>query len=211
MTNDNVRLGEHESPNSPSFWATSKDWLSQDMVNHPKHYNKGNPAYEPYKVISEWGLNFNIGNAVKYLARYKSKWNPIEDLEKAKKYIDFEIEALRLTESPWECNECSSRGQTCDCAISVDKEADCPSLVERSDDAARIAKTLDNVEKALDSGEDRIKIMRDILKMSDSEILDIMKISKPSDISRAIISKLVDQGRYDDGSRTEPYFTRSGR
>ena len=67
---------------------------NKEMVSHPNHYNKGDKTYEPYRVISKWGCNFNIGNAIKYLARYKAKWNPIEDLEKAKQYIDFEIEAL---------------------------------------------------------------------------------------------------------------------
>lgn len=66
-----------------------------DMVSHPKHYDKGDKTYEPYKVIQAWKCSFNIGNAIKYLSRYQSKWNPIEDLEKAKKYIDFEIEYLR--------------------------------------------------------------------------------------------------------------------
>lgn len=66
-----------------------------EMVNHPDHYSIANKTYEPYKVIAAWEANFNIGNAIKYLARYKKKWNPIEDLQKAKQYIDFEIEYLK--------------------------------------------------------------------------------------------------------------------
>ena len=65
-----------------------------EMVSHPAHYDVGDKTYEPYKVIAAWDLNFNIGNAVEYLSRYKKKWNPIEDLLKAKQYIDFEIERL---------------------------------------------------------------------------------------------------------------------
>ena len=60
-----------------------------EMVSHPKHYDKGDSTYEPYKVIKAWNCNFNIGSAIKYLARYKNKWNAIEDLKKAKQYIDF--------------------------------------------------------------------------------------------------------------------------
>jgi len=67
---------------------------NKEMVSHPDHYNKGESTYEPYKVIAKWNCNFNIGSAIKYLARYKNKWNPIEDLKKAKQYIDFEIEEL---------------------------------------------------------------------------------------------------------------------
>lgn len=68
---------------------------NKEMVHHPDHYDMTDKTYEPYKVINAWGANFNIGNAIKYLARYKKKWNPIEDLEKAKQYIDFEIECLK--------------------------------------------------------------------------------------------------------------------
>ena len=68
---------------------------NKEMVKHPNHYNTGDNTYEPYKVIAAWEANFNIGSAIKYLARYKKKWNPIEDLEKAKQYIDFEIEQLK--------------------------------------------------------------------------------------------------------------------
>lgn len=68
---------------------------SIDMVNNPPQYQMDDPVYEPRKVISAWNCNFNIGSALKYLARYKKKWNAIEDLEKAKKYIEFEIEELK--------------------------------------------------------------------------------------------------------------------
>ena len=64
------------------------------MVSHPMHYSIENKIYEPYKVIAAWDCDFNIGSAIKYLARFKKKWNPIEDLKKAKQYIDFEIEKL---------------------------------------------------------------------------------------------------------------------
>jgi len=51
-------------------------------------------TYEPIKVINAWNLNFNIGSAVKYLARYKKKFNAIEDLKKAIFYIQDEINHL---------------------------------------------------------------------------------------------------------------------
>lgn len=67
---------------------------SINTVNHPDHYQVEDKTYEPYKVIQAWEANFNIGSALKYLARYQKKWNPIEDLQKAKQYIDFEIDRL---------------------------------------------------------------------------------------------------------------------
>ena len=39
-------------------------------------------------------MNFNIGNAIKYLWRYMDKDDPIENLKKAQWYIDDEIRRL---------------------------------------------------------------------------------------------------------------------
>jgi len=58
------------------------------------HYSQKDSNYEPYKVISKWNLNFNLGNVIKYVVRAgKKKNNSLEeDLLKAKQYIDFELE-----------------------------------------------------------------------------------------------------------------------
>ena len=66
---------------------------SFDAVSHPSHYIAGR-KYEPRKVIADWGLNFNLGNAVKYISRAGRKGDKIEDLRKAIQYIEFEIEEL---------------------------------------------------------------------------------------------------------------------
>ena len=72
-------------------YNTDKDvW---DDVSKPKHYANLSP--EPIDVIASWGLNFNRGNAVKYIARAGKKNNEIEDLEKAVKYLQYEIKGLR--------------------------------------------------------------------------------------------------------------------
>jgi hypothetical protein len=70
---------------------------SEDMVNHPSHYGGGDNPYEVIKVINAWGLNFNLGSAVKYIARAGKK-NPekeLEDLQKAAFYINYEIERMK--------------------------------------------------------------------------------------------------------------------
>lgn len=59
----------------------------------PNHYTEGR-KYEPKDVIRDWGLNFNLGNCVKYVARAGKKDDIIQDLEKAKQYIQFEIDYL---------------------------------------------------------------------------------------------------------------------
>ena len=52
------------------------------------HYQ--NFAIQPIKFIMENKLDFCTGNAIKYLCRHKAK-NGVEDLRKARQYIDFLI------------------------------------------------------------------------------------------------------------------------
>ena len=59
---------------------------------NPEHYNRLDP--QPKDVIRSWGLNFNLGNAVKYIARAGHKDDIIQDLKKAQEYIQFEIDAI---------------------------------------------------------------------------------------------------------------------
>lgn len=64
-----------------------------DIVNNPSHYCEGR-KYEPINVIKDWGLNFNLGNTVKYISRAGRKADMLEDLKKAKFYLDWEINYL---------------------------------------------------------------------------------------------------------------------
>lgn len=64
-----------------------------DNVENPSHYTQGR-LYEPKDVIRDWGLNFNLGSAVKYISRAGRKNDKIEDLKKAKRFLEFEIEYL---------------------------------------------------------------------------------------------------------------------
>ena len=57
----------------------------EDPVNSPKHYTQGN--MEVITAIEGMGLDYHQGNVVKYVSRYRYK-NGIEDLRKAKWYID---------------------------------------------------------------------------------------------------------------------------
>lgn len=61
-------------------------------IKHPEHYCYG--KYEPKDVIRGWQLNFNLGNVIKYIVRAGRKGDALEDLQKAKQYIEYEIEAL---------------------------------------------------------------------------------------------------------------------
>lgn len=67
-----------------------------EAVDHPAHYGGADNPYEAIKVIRAWGLGFNLGNAIKYMARAGKK-NPartVEDLKKARWYLDDEIRHL---------------------------------------------------------------------------------------------------------------------
>ena len=66
----------------------------KEKVNHPDHYNSG--QYEVIDVIDDAGLGegFCLGNALKYILRAKHKENYVEDLKKAKWYLDYLIQRI---------------------------------------------------------------------------------------------------------------------
>jgi hypothetical protein len=64
---------------------------TKEMVNHPSHYNKG---IETIDYIESWEMNFNTGNVIKYVTRAPYKGNELEDLKKARFYLDREIKKL---------------------------------------------------------------------------------------------------------------------
>ena len=68
-----------------------------NQVDHPQHYGGKDNPYEAIKVIKAWDLNFCLGNVVKYISRAgkKNKAKEIEDLEKARWYLDKQIEYLK--------------------------------------------------------------------------------------------------------------------
>lgn len=65
-----------------------------DVINHPKHYGGESNVYEAIKVIEAWSLGFCLGNVVKYISRAGKKNPLIEDLRKARWYLDREISNL---------------------------------------------------------------------------------------------------------------------
>lgn len=67
-------------------------------IDHPPHYNKG--QHEPIDVIEDWGLVFHLGNVIKYIARHQHKGSPLEDLRKARWYLDRYIALLEREDNP---------------------------------------------------------------------------------------------------------------
>ena len=65
-----------------------------DAVYHPSHYGGEDNPYEAIKVIEAWDLGFHLGNTVKYISRAGKKEDAVEDLKKARWYLDRMIERL---------------------------------------------------------------------------------------------------------------------
>jgi len=61
-----------------------------DPVNHPSHYT-GHPSGVECITITEH-FNFCLGNAIKYIWRAGEKGDALEDLKKARWYLDREIQ-----------------------------------------------------------------------------------------------------------------------
>lgn len=62
---------------------------SDDLVNHPPHYTAHPSGVECIEITEHF--NFCRGNAIKYLWRAGDKGDIIEDLKKARWYVDREI------------------------------------------------------------------------------------------------------------------------
>ena len=74
--------------------ATAEPAPAREAIDHPPHYGGADNPYEAIKVIEAWGLGFRLGNCVKYISRAGRKPGKpsLKDLEKAKWYLEREIE-----------------------------------------------------------------------------------------------------------------------
>ena len=66
----------------------------ESKIDHPSHY-RANTGVEAITVIEAWGLNFNLGNVVKYISRAGHKLDHAEDLEKALWYLQREVNRIK--------------------------------------------------------------------------------------------------------------------
>ena len=71
--------------------------LDENTNTTPKHYQG---TIQPIDLINAQNLNFNLGNVVKYVCRAGKKQgeNVLSDLDKAKNYINYEIERIKKNE-----------------------------------------------------------------------------------------------------------------
>lgn len=117
MTNEEIKRMKGESMDNYSMFQKDLEAKvankeskedKEELINHPAHYAEGR-KYEPIDVINDWGLNFNLGNAIKYISRAGRK-DPnaiLRDLKKARWYIDYELDRLCeiIIDNEWKITE----------------------------------------------------------------------------------------------------------
>ncbi|CAB4137041.1 SaV-like [uncultured Caudovirales phage] len=62
---------------------------NSNMVDHPAHYQ--GKSFEVIDIINDYKLNFEMGNAIKYILRADKKGNKKQDIEKAIWYLNHEL------------------------------------------------------------------------------------------------------------------------
>ena len=67
--------------------------IEHDAVNHPSHYTRG--KIEVIDFIEDQQLPYHLGNVIKYIARAGYKGDKLEDLKKARWYLDRYINEVR--------------------------------------------------------------------------------------------------------------------
>lgn len=87
---DGQKLGGSTNMSSSAVWELVS--RRSDPVNHPPHYTGHASGVECIQITEH--MNFCRGNAVKYIWRCGEKGDPVQDLKKARWYIDREIERL---------------------------------------------------------------------------------------------------------------------
>ena len=96
--NRSIFIREAAKPLSEAIkeWVDSdhSEWAN-DSIHKPKHYTEHPSGIECIQVTEHMG--FNLGNAIKYIWRCDLKLDAIEDLKKAKWYIDREISKRERT------------------------------------------------------------------------------------------------------------------
>ena len=110
MTHHDLIAGSVEAMKERGFKSLREDLAYQEMLHqsqqanatmvgtqsidsmNPPHYRAS--KIEPIEVIEDWGLGFCLGNVLKYLARHRHKGTALEDLRKARWYLDRQIAAM---------------------------------------------------------------------------------------------------------------------
>lgn len=96
---NNKRFNFHDLPINNSVYFKTLEYnplvAKNDAVNHPSHYTwlKDKVGIEVIDITRH--LDFDLGNAIKYILRAGHKQDAIEDLQKAIWYLNDKIEVLK--------------------------------------------------------------------------------------------------------------------
>ena len=82
-------------PKSDEYWKKINAKFAPDVVNNPPHYTDG--GIDTLSYIEAKDLNYRLGNVVKYVSRAGKKVDsdPLQDLMKARFYLQREIDIRR--------------------------------------------------------------------------------------------------------------------
>ncbi len=80
--------GNFEHPYGPPVYTERYDFIGEgyDPVEHPAHYTMG--QIEVIAFIEDQALPYHLGNVVKYVCRAAHKGAELEDLKKARWYLE---------------------------------------------------------------------------------------------------------------------------
>ncbi|NKU46707.1 DUF3310 domain-containing protein [Rhodococcus hoagii] len=109
-----------------------------DPVNHPGHYTSHPSGVECIQVTEH--MSFCLGNAIKYIWRADLKGNAIEDLQKARWYVDREI--ARLGGEPADLDRLAADGRLLPEGGTEEAAQDCEEMCEDTHDAQRILRAM---------------------------------------------------------------------
>lgn len=82
----NIEETHIDNSNEEAIEVPIVEHIIHDAVNHPSHYTRG--KIEVIDFIEDQQLPYHLGNVIKYIARAGYKGDKLEDLKKARWYLD---------------------------------------------------------------------------------------------------------------------------
>jgi hypothetical protein len=110
---ESCRRRHHPDESCPTVEQPTKE----EAVDHPSHYN-GDTPHEHVKCAEAWGLvqNSHLYNATKYICRAGRKGDLVEDLRKARWYLDRAILRAQAQRDQYPtCPTCRKVQEDCGC------------------------------------------------------------------------------------------------
>jgi hypothetical protein len=83
------RKKKKKEPEQVEYVDYTDEMRENSVIEHPSHYTIG--GIETWDFIEAKRLNYNLGSVVKYISRADYKGHDIQDLKKARQFLDREI------------------------------------------------------------------------------------------------------------------------